>query len=274
MSTTTEIETRWVETARGARCRVLCWGPEDGVPVVFLHAAVGLLPDHRFVEALGVLGHRVCAPELPGYGESTGETTIEDMLDFTLLGWDLVDGLEIASPHLVGHGLGGMVAAEMAAVCPERPASLTLVSPSGLWLDAHPIPDLFAMLPFEFAPLLFHDTMAGAALLTGGLDFSDLEAVTEFFIGNARRLGTAGKVLFPIPNRRLSKRIHRVRTPVALVWGAEDRLHPLVYAEAWRAALSERIEATLHVIEGAGHMVPYELPDDVAAAVAALVEGV
>ena len=56
-------------------------------------------------------------------------------------------------------------------------------------------------------------------MLTAGLDFSDADALKLFLVGNARRLGTAGKILFPIPNRRLSKRLYRVTTPTVLVWG-------------------------------------------------------
>lgn len=58
--------------------------------------------------------YRVLAPEWPGFGESTGEERIEDMLDFALHGWDLVDALGVERPHLVGHLMGGMIAAEMA----------------------------------------------------------------------------------------------------------------------------------------------------------------
>jgi pimeloyl-ACP methyl ester carboxylesterase len=78
-------------------------------------------------------------------------------------------------------------------------------------------------------------------------------------------LGTAGKVLFPIPNRRLSKRLYRVTNPVALVWGESDRLVPPVYADAWRALVPH---ATVTVVPEAGHMVPYEQPAAVAAALA------
>ena len=70
-------------------------------------------------------------------------------------------------------------------------------SAAGLWIAEHPIPDLFALLPFEFAKLLFHDPVAGAALLTGGLDFSNMEAVAEFYIGNARRMGDGGQDPLP-----------------------------------------------------------------------------
>ena len=262
----TTMDVRRVTTPRGTDCRVLVGGPEGGLPVVVLHSAAGLIGDERFLVELAAQGYRVHAPELPGYGDSTGEDTLEDMLDFTLHSWDVVDGLGLDRPVLVGHSMGGMIAAEMAAICPRRAAALVLVSPLGLWDDQRPIPDIFALLPFQLPQLLFADADAGAALLTGGVDFDDMAALTEFFVGNARRLGTAGKILFPIPNRRLSKRLYRVDAPVLLVWGGRDAYVDPAYAERWRAALPS---ATLVSLEGAGHMSIFEAPEQAAAAVSA-----
>jgi pimeloyl-ACP methyl ester carboxylesterase len=225
-----------------------------------------LLDDDRFLLALADAGYLVHAPELPGYGSSTGEETLEDMLDFTLHGWDVVDALGLGEPVLVGHSMGGMIAAEMAAVCPSRPTALVLVSPNGLWDDDEPVVDLFSLLPFQFPEVLFADPVAGTALLTGGVNFDDPEALTAFFVGNARRLGTAGKILFPIPNRRLSKRLYRVTAPTLIAWGAADRYMAASYAGRWQAAISN---ASTTVLDGVGHMVPYEQPDQLAAAVIA-----
>src|SRR4029077_11071509 len=197
-------------------------------------------------------------PELPGYGESTGEALLEDMLDFTLHGWDVVAALGVERPHLVGHSMGGMIAAEMAALCPREVEKLVLVASAGLWLPEHPMPALFAMLPFEYARLLFHDPEVGAALLTGGADFSNMEALAEFYIANSRRMAMAGKILFPIPNRRLSKRLYRVTAETLLVWGKSDQVTPPVYGEHFRDAIPG---ARLVVIDEAGHMVPYEQPE-------------
>jgi pimeloyl-ACP methyl ester carboxylesterase len=253
-----------VRTRRGAACEVLSIGPREGTPLVFLHGAAGLLDDNRFLAALGDSGYRVLAPELPGYGRSTGEELLEDMLDFTLHGWDVVDALGVDRPVLVAHSMGGMIAAEMAAVCPARPAALVLVAPNGLWDDEHPVADLFSLLPFQFAEVLFADPAAGAALLTGGVDFDDMDALAEFYIANARRLGTAGKILFPIPNRRLAKRLYRVTAPAMLAWGTEDAYIPPSYASRWASLLPG---SPVVMVEGSGHMVPYEQPDRLAAAV-------
>jgi pimeloyl-ACP methyl ester carboxylesterase len=249
------MNTHTVTTRRGCKVRVLEAG--SGKPLVFLHGAGGLFPENPFLDALARKYH-VFAPELPGYGDSTGEDLLEDMLDFTLHGWDVVTTLGLERPHLVGHSMGGMIAAEMAAVAPNDVAKLVLVAPAGLWIPEQPIPDLYTLLPHEYPRYLFHDPAAGLALLTGGLDFTNMEALAEFYIANSRRMAMAGKILFPIPNRRLSKRIYRVTAETLLVWGASDTLIVPAYAEHWQQSIRG---ARLVQISEAGHMVPYEQPE-------------
>jgi pimeloyl-ACP methyl ester carboxylesterase len=244
-----------VETKKGTRCRVLEAG--SGAPLVFMHSAGGLLHDNPFLDRLAQRYH-VFAPEWPGYGESSGDELLEDMLDFALHGWDLVDALGLRQPHLLGHSMGGMIAAEMACLAPREVGKLVLVAPAGLWLDAHPIPDIFALLPYQLAEVLFADPVAGQQLLTGGADLSDMEALKEFYLVNQRRLTMAGKILFPIPNRRLSKRLYRLTADTLVVWGAADRLIVPAYAARWQALIPGARVAT---IEAAGHMLPYEQPE-------------
>lgn len=250
-----------IDTPKGTSCRVLRGGRGD--PVVYFHGAGGLSDDDPLLDRLAE-HYEVFAPELPGYGESTGEELLEDMLDFALHGWDVVDVLGIQRPALVAHSMGAMIASEMACICPERVQKLALLAPAGLWLDEHPVADIFASLPHELPALLFHDAEAGAAAMTGGVDFSDMDALVAFFIPNAKRLGTAGKMLFPIPNRRLSKRLYRLRADTLVVWGESDRLVPLVYGKRWQELI---IGAELVTVAEAGHMLPLEQPDVVASAI-------
>src|SRR5256712_12180209 len=125
--------------------------------------------------------------------------------------------------------MGGQTAAELAAYAPCYLSKLVHVSAAGLWIPEHPIPDLSAFLPHEYAQVLFHDPDAGAALLTGGLDFTNTQALADFYIANSRRMATAGKILFPIPNRRVSKRLYRVTAETLVLWGKQDRLMPPGY---------------------------------------------
>ena len=250
-----------VETKRGARCRVLEGG--SGVPLVFLHGAGGLLADNPFLDQLAARYH-VFAPELPGYGDSTGDELLEDMLDFTLHGWDVVAALGLTRPHLVGHSMGGMIAAEMAAVAPRDLDRLVLVNAAGLWIEEHPIPDIFAMLPGQLVELLFQDPVAGMTLLTGGADFSDMEVFKTYYLAQQRRLAMAGKILFPIPNRRVSKRLYRVTARTLVLWGGADRLIVPAYAERWAGLIPN---ARVALVPDAGHMLPYEQPETFVGAV-------
>jgi len=269
------MDSRLVTTRGGTTVRVHEGG--RGEPLVLFHGAGGLLADDPFVRRLAERFH-VFAPLLPGYEDSEGAETLHGMLDVTLWGFDVLDALGLERPLLVGHSMGGMIAAEMAAVCPREVTRLVLIAPTGLWLDAHPVPDLFAQLPFELPALLFHDPARGAALLTAGFEFphdaqeltalmlrfEDMGFLQQMMVEQARKLGMAGKLLFPIPDRGLRDRLHRVRAATALVWGDDDRFVPPAYADAFQALLPH---ARLVRVPEAGHMVQYEQPDAVLAAI-------
>jgi pimeloyl-ACP methyl ester carboxylesterase len=267
LTATSSLSSTVVTTRRGIEATVLTGGPEGGTPVVAFHGFTGPLGGEPALVRLADAGFRVFAPVWPGYSETGGEGQIDDMLDFALHGADVVAALGLApgAAHLIGHSMGGMIAAEMAALAPYGYGKVVLVDPLGLWLDEHPIPDIYSLLPYEFPPLLFHDEAAGTALLAGGgVDFSDSAAIQRFLIGNNRRLGTAGKILFPIPNRRLSKRLYRITNETLLLWGDDDRLLTRPYADAWAAALPHAERAS---VADAGHMAPYEQPDATAEAI-------
>src|SRR2546428_9090439 len=42
------------------------------------------------------------------------------------------------------------------------------------------------------------------------------------------------KFVWPIPDRGLKKRLHRITAPTLVLWGEADRANPLVYAEEWQ----------------------------------------
>ncbi|MFT7647445.1 MAG: pimeloyl-ACP methyl ester carboxylesterase [Candidatus Poriferisodalaceae bacterium] len=254
------IET--VSTKRGLTTPVRVYG-HGPIDVLYLHGAGGLLPVEATLDALVAAELCVAAPLWPGYSEHEDEHLLEDMLDFALHGWDVVNELGLEKPSIVGHSMGGMIAAEMAAIAPQSVDRLGLLCPAGMWIDEHPIPDLFSMLPFEMAEVLFADPVAGEKMLAAGMDFSDDKALTDFMVARARQLGMAGKILFPVPNRRLSKRAYRIYNPTILVWGNQDRLIPPVYAGAFEAAIAN---TSTVFVDGAGHMLPHEQPAAVAEA--------
>lgn len=238
--------------------------------VLALHGAGGWLPGEPVLDGLVAAGLRVVAPVWPAWSEHGDEDRLSDMQDFALHGWDVATEMGLlpgpGELHLMGHSMGGMIAAEMAALAPQSVDRMALLCPAGMWLGDHPIPDIFAMLPYQLAEVLFADPNVGEEVLTGGADFSDNATLTRFMVARARQQGMAGKILFPIPNRRFSERAYRVTVPTLLVWGQQDRLIPPAYADTWQAALPD---ATVELVDGAGHMLPYEQPAAVVAAVTA-----
>ena len=74
-------------------------------------------------------------------------------------------------------------------------------------------------------------------------------------MANARQLGMAGRILFPIPERGLSQRLYRIKAKTVIVWGDSDRLIPPTYAHAFKKGIAG---AQLVSIPEAGHMVIVE----------------
>src|ERR1700722_16118811 len=125
-----------------------------GRDLLFLHGAGGHMVNDPLLAALATK-FRVVAPLLPGYGRSEGEDGLRDMLDVTLHTLDVMEKLKLRKPIVVGHSMGGMIAAKMAAIAHTEVEKLCLVAPAGLWLDAHPVVDIFSKLPYELPALLF-----------------------------------------------------------------------------------------------------------------------
>jgi len=251
-----------IKTIATRRVPVRYYEGGQGRPLVFLHGAGGLDADLGFLDALAAHFH-VYAPLVPGYGDSEECSELRDMLDFTLHTWDVVEALGVKDPVLTGFSMGGMIAGEMAAIAPHDVSRLALIAPAGLWLDDHPMPDIFAMMPYDLPKYLFYDEEAGAKALTAGMDMSDPKFLQAFLVQNARQLGAAGKILFPIPERGLAGRLYRIRAKTLLIWGESDKLIPPVYAQAFQKAIAG---ADVVMIPQAGHLVAFEKTAEVVAA--------
>jgi pimeloyl-ACP methyl ester carboxylesterase len=239
----------------------------NGEPLLYLHGELGLRWT-RFHDLLAQR-RRVIAPAHPGFGASTGGDLLHDLHDLIYYYLDFLDRLELRGLPLVGHGLGGMFAAELAAVQPERFTHLVLVAPFGLWLPDTPTLDFFAASPAELAAALYSDPSSPAAVASTTRPTSQ-EALIEQALERAKALSSAARYLWPIPNRGLGKRLHRVRAPTLVVWGERDGVISPGYGEAFR----ERIRgARLEVIAQAAHLPQEEQPERLAALTLAFLEG-
>ena len=241
-----------VITVSGAEIEVASKG--SGKPLVYLHGAFGYRGWHPFMDALAE-HFMVYAPIQPGFMDSApGPDDIDDQLDLTLYHFDLLEALGLEAPNIVGHFLGGMIAAEMAALRPASVGKLVLVAPSGIWLEDDPGVDYFATPANELRGVLFADPSSDAAKAMLPEPQDDLERGTQI-IERVRSLATVGKFLWPIPDKGLKKRMGRIKAPTLVVVGEQDKVVPASYGSEF----ASRIEgASVHTMAGAGHMMMLE----------------
>ena len=222
----------------------------EGPPLVFFHGAFGLEWD-PFLDNLSQT-HTVYAPEHPGTspGDPDAIKTLDDLWDLVLYYYELFDQLELEAPAVVGHSFGGMVAAEVAATNPRRVSRLVLVSPIGLWLDEAPVTNWMSMAPEPMARAVFYDPEGAVAKQALALP-EDPEARVNAQIRATWTLGCTGKFLWPIPDKGLKKRLHRIQAPTLVVWGQHDGIVSSAYAQQFTnrisGARSEIVDKASHV---------------------------
>jgi pimeloyl-ACP methyl ester carboxylesterase len=83
-------------------------------------------------------------------------------------------------------------------------------------------------------------------------------------------MGSTGKFIWPLPDKGLKKRIHRVKAPTLVVWGKEDRLVPPVYADEFARRIAG---ARVQTVGDAGHAPHLEQPEAFAKTVLAFLDG-
>ena len=238
------------------RPRLLVSG--EGSPLVYLHSFDGMNGWPPFLERLS-RHFKVYAPLHPGVQGSEGLEALDDIIDLALYYDDLFEALGLPALHLVGHFFGGMVAAEIAALAPHRVRRLVLVSPIGLWLDQYPIPDVFMLPQDELNTLLWHTPDSPAAKAMTEPPPTD-EAWAAAHLEQIRTLAAVGKFMWPLPDKGLKKRMHRIKAPTLILWGERDRLNPLPYSEEFAC----RLKGTVRVIPEAGHLLMLEKPEEFA----------
>jgi pimeloyl-ACP methyl ester carboxylesterase len=228
-----------------------------GPAVVFFHGPWGLTWG-PFLDALAER-FTVYAPEHPGTaaGEPDAIREVDSLWDLILCYDELLEHLGLSEVMLVGHSFGAMMACEVAALRPARIRRLVLIDPIGFWRDEAPVINWMLLSPQVLPAHVFKDP-AGAAAKALFTIPDDLEAAAQAKTRLTWAMGSTGKFIWPIPDKGLKKRIHRITSPALLIWGEDDRLVPRVYADEFARRLPR---TTLEVVKGAGHAPHLEQPE-------------
>jgi pimeloyl-ACP methyl ester carboxylesterase len=241
------------------RFRVLTAGA--GAPLVYFHSFYERGGWSPLLDRLAAR-FTVYAPLHPGVAGSTGVEALDDVFDLTLAYDELFSALGVERAHLLGHFFGAMVAAEIAAVFPARGERLVLASPLGLWRDDAPQADIVTLPVDDLPPVLWHDPASETARQWIDLPVDEAANVAAQIESIQRRAAMA-KFVWPIPDKGLRKRLHRIAAPTLILWAEEDRANPVVYGEEWQRRIKG---AALKLLPG-GHMMLHESPQVVAAVI-------
>jgi pyruvate dehydrogenase E2 component (dihydrolipoamide acetyltransferase) len=243
------VKPRDIEVA-GRRLRCLDLGESDGVPVLLVHGFGADLNTWMFTQPALAAGRRAVALDLPGHGGSEKEVGAGDADSLT----DAVEGalaaLGIERVHLVGHSMGGAIAALLAFRRPERVASLTLIASAGLGPEINPsFIDGFVRATrrreaAEVLGLLVYDpALVSRAMVEDVLRYKRLDGVSAALAKVADAWFANGRQVLD-----LTGRIATLSPPVQLIWGRDDRIIPVAHAEA----LASRLP--VQILGAAGHL--------------------
>lgn len=242
----------------GAPCRI--WEKGGGRPVFYLAGLLGLPRWTPFLDRLAER-HRVVAPSIPGFPGATGHDRLDQPLDWVAAVLDLLEGAGLAGGDLIGASVGGALAAETAALAPGLVRRLVLIAPFGLYDKAAPPADLWAQKPGSLPALLSVKPEAIAAFAAA----PEGVAAAEWSIVTTRASEAAARLLWPLADTRLERRLHRIRCPTLMLWGAEDKVLAPSYAQRFAAGIAGT--SRVRMIPGAGHLADLDAPGAAAEAV-------
>ena len=257
MSTSPPVWTSETASIAGAAVHVARAG--DGDPLVVLHHDIGTPERLPFYDALA-RDFTVLVPSHPGYDKSERPAWLRNVRDLAVVHqWLLASHDVTRDPGrvtLVGLGFGGWIAAEMATMAPRAFRRLVLVGAMGIKPERGEIADQALVSYIDYVRRGFADQQAfdrifGAEPPTAMLEQWDLNREMTFRI--------AWKPYMYNPS--LPHLLGGVATPTLVVWGREDRIVPLECGERFAKALPQ---ARLTVVDGAGHWVEMDKPDELA----------
>lgn len=265
---------------RGVDYAVSEWGEPDAPLLVYLHGWADAGSTFQFVVDKLVGPWRVVAPDWRGFGRSTCECSSYWFPDYLA---DLHALLEIYSPQhpvrLIGHSMGGNVASLYAGSMPERVRALVNLEGFGLkdsnpadapgryreWLLAEAGKAEFSRYP-DFAALAFRIRKRSPAMSAAAADFVARQWATREPDGKVRlRADPRHRLPSPVLYRRAEARAcwRATTAPVLLVAGSRTS-----FASEYSGDADELYpEAARLTLDDAGHMLHFEAPGALAAAI-------
>ena len=230
-------------TVQGVKVRLQRAG--RGPTVLFLHGAGGVPQWLPFFDALAER-YEVLVPEHPGFGGSDDPAWIHSMPDLAMFYLDLIEEAGWDGIHLIGNSLGGWLGAEILIRDRARFRSLVQLAPAGIRKKGVPCGDNFIWGPEEALRNLYHDQSFADRILAVPPTEEQMDVMLKNRFTVAK-FGWQPRWFNP----DLEKWLHRIKLPVLVIWGQDDKIMPPSYAALWQERLPD---ARLVMVEKCGHL--------------------
>jgi len=245
------VEDKFLEID-GHRIRYLESGSSKNT-LVLLHGLGASAERWSHVAPLFEGRFRVIVPDLIGFGYSdkpTADYTPDFFTDFLE---KFFTASKIDKPSIVGSSLGGLLSAEYAASHSAEIEKLVLVSPAGIMKKSTPALDAYIM-----AALYPNEVSAKHAFeLMEGSGKSIEENIVSGFVERMQlpnaKLAFMSTVLGLKNSDSIASKLQSVLTPTLIIWGANDPVIPIEYADDFVSAIPD---CKFYKMDGCGHT-PY-----------------
>jgi pimeloyl-ACP methyl ester carboxylesterase len=229
--------------------------------LIYLHGIAGGPALSPAMTSLAASGFDVIAPKLPGFSGRAGFQAPHDHLEWMTRVWDLLDETGALPCPVIGASIGGMFAAELAIFRPEAVTKLALLAPLGICDAAQPGVDLYAMPGSQRLSTLFAGPVP-VAFETAFAELGDEQGVARYLAQVA-----GASLVWPIPDRDLDTRVHRIRMPSLVLWGSDDKIAPAALATQWTS------DGSAVIVDNAGHLLEWDAPEFVGSRLEAFLDG-
>jgi len=229
---------------------VLSSGSGDATPLILIHGFGGDLNSWMFNQPELSSGRPVHAVDLPGHGDSGLVMESGSVPELARSIVAMMDALAIEQAHFIGHSLGGAVALFLAIKHPRRVASAMLVAPGGLGAEINMgfIDGLITADRRKAMQSVLESLFADPKLASRRMADELLQAKRRDGVPEALRKIAAANFSDGRQTGGMRAGLASLKMPVAVVWGAADKVIPAAQAEGLPGNVA------VHVLESIGHM--------------------
>jgi len=253
----------------GYQAHYLEGGANNGKVLVLLH---GLAADkHAFVSSAAELAkeYRVILPDLQAHGNNQAlkgrDYSISGQVAFLN---KLFESINVRSFVIGGNSMGGHISTAFTFTHPEKVKGLVVINATGMQLENEAV---YQPFPDTVDRAFFKNTFSSLFVTPPNFPAPIVSYMVEQLNAKIPVLNDMVDQVQSSDDFRLNEKAQNIRVPSLIIWGNQDKLTPLTYAEKFNTQLSD---SKLVVVEQAGHFPQFEKPKIVQTAIAEFLETV